>query len=190
MFNILLGSLWLDVDGGSPSFQRGKFRSNRQIFSTLPGLIPNNYDVRFSGTESAHILSRCKLLTMRPAISTLLLAASTQVMLAGCAAINVGQANVPPITQASHSTRRSSGEALPEPLRSNSRNNSDGQVPDSSGEQPTDIPLLPPPAKSHEEKAYNEDDGKTRPIDLPTALQLADARNPVVAFTREQVRQA
>ncbi len=52
------------------------------------------------------------------------------------------------------------------------------------------VPLLPPPAKLEEQKACNEIGAEIRPIDLPTALQLADARNPLVAFTREQVRQA
>lgn len=54
----------------------------------------------------------------------------------------------------------------------------------------TDVPLLPPSAKPNEEQKFNEDRGEVRPIDLPTALHLADARNPLVGYTREQVRQA
>jgi outer membrane protein TolC len=49
---------------------------------------------------------------------------------------------------------------------------------------------LPQLAKSNDEQRFNENGGELKPIDLATALQLADARNPQVAFTREQVRQA
>jgi outer membrane protein TolC len=49
---------------------------------------------------------------------------------------------------------------------------------------------LPPPAPAGASGAFHEEQGRRRPIDLPTALRLADARNPFVAYTREQVRQA
>jgi outer membrane protein TolC len=60
--------------------------------------------------------------------------------------------------------------------------------------QPTDglpaVPLLPAPAAPAEPSDSAAEDGATKPIDLPTALRLADARNPLVGFTREQIRQA
>jgi outer membrane protein TolC len=51
-------------------------------------------------------------------------------------------------------------------------------------------PLLPPPPKANETQSDSENCGGIHPVDLPTALRLADARNPVVAFTREQLQQA
>ncbi len=60
----------------------------------------------------------------------------------------------------------------------------DGEAADQS------ISPLPPPALTTDIEAYQEEPGAASPIDLPTALHLADARNPLVANVREQVRQA
>jgi outer membrane protein TolC len=54
----------------------------------------------------------------------------------------------------------------------------------------SEVPLLPPSAPSSEQNAFDQAGNTTRAIDLPTALHLADARNPLVAYTREQVCQA
>ena len=59
----------------------------------------------------------------------------------------------------------------------------------SGDRRPPEIRLLPSPTASDNIST----DGNTpevRPIDLPTALQLAEARSPLVAFTREQVKQS
>lgn len=54
-------------------------------------------------------------------------------------------------------------------------------VPPGNSTIPSVVTPLPPPA---------EPDGTSHPIDLATALQLADANNPIVALAREQTRQA
>jgi len=89
-------------------------------------------------------------------------------LLPGCAATTLGLAVAPSIDQAAKPTEpprpeeigNPPGETLPAPFKPG-----DGQPPDASAAVP-------------------------KPIDLPTALQLADARNPLVAFTRERVQQA
>jgi outer membrane protein TolC len=52
-----------------------------------------------------------------------------------------------------------------------------------------EIHLRPSPSEN-DHSTGAADDANVRPIDLPTVLQLAEARSPVVAFTREQVRQS
>src|SRR4029078_13298409 len=49
---------------------------------------------------------------------------------------------------------------------------------------------LPAPCKPGDAQRPDASAPVLKPIDLPTALQLADARNPLVAFTRERVQQA
>jgi outer membrane protein TolC len=85
-------------------------------------------------------------------------------LLPGCAATTLGLALAPAVDVAP--TQNPSPEELPKP--------------------PAETPLLPAPVKPNE----GQPDALPKPIDLPTALQLADARNPLVAFTRERVQQA
>jgi len=61
--------------------------------------------------------------------------------------------------------------------------------PEEVAKPPAETPPLPAPVTSEGQSA---DAGASapKPIDLPTALQLADARNPLVAFTRERIQQA
>jgi outer membrane protein TolC len=103
-------------------------------------------------------------------------------VLPGCAAVNLSLAAAPGIDRPSRTAELPAAENVAAP------------IPGASSDRPaaefSDVPLLPSPEKPNEETKFNEDHGEVRPMDLPTALQLADARNPMVAFTREQVRQA
>ncbi len=103
-------------------------------------------------------------------------------VLAGCAAVDKGLAAAPGIDRPSQIAELPAAENVSTPAPSQSS--------DRPTAEPADSTLLSPPVKPNEETKFNEDHGEVRPIDLPTALQLADARNPMVAFTREQVRQA
>jgi outer membrane protein TolC len=53
-----------------------------------------------------------------------------------------------------------------------------------------EIRLLPAPSTAADDTMAGGTTSEVRPIDLPTVLQLAEARSPLVAFTREQVRQS
>ena len=118
----------------------------------------------------------CKLLLLLAAVLTPL------TVLPGCAAVDLSLAAAHGIDRPSRTAESQAAENLPAPPLTQSS--------DRPAAESVDVPPLPPPAKPNEETKFNEDHGEVRPIDLPTALQLADARNPLVAYTREQVRQA
>jgi outer membrane protein TolC len=99
----------------------------------------------------------------------------------GCAAVNSSMIAPPPVASKSNIGDSPVAETIVSPPPTNSI--------DYHADFSEPLPL-PPPAKSNEEQRFNENGGELKPIDLATALQLAEARNPQVAFTREQVRQA
>jgi outer membrane protein TolC len=114
-------------------------------------------------------------------LSQCLIALAGLFVLSGCAAVDLSLPTTPAIDRPSQTAE------LPclQP-HSQAADQSNATPPTTS----TQASLLPPSAKPEERNAYNQNPGEARQIDLPTALQLADARNPTVAFTREQVRQA
>jgi hypothetical protein len=112
----------------------------------------------------------------------ILAALSTLLFASGCSALNMSLATAPGVDSATRPTKLQQPEELPKPSGHQS-DNADSCV-------ATNVPLLPPSAAPTDEQKFNEDGGNVRSIDLPTALHLADARNPLVAYTREQVRQA
>jgi len=92
-------------------------------------------------------------------------------LLPGCAVTTLGLALAPIADQAAAKPiEPPRPEELPKPL--------------------AETPLLPAPVKSGEGQSLDTGPSAPKPIDLPTALQLADARNPLVAFTRERIQQA
>lgn len=112
----------------------------------------------------------------------ILVIVSTLLLASGCSTVGMSLAVAPGVDFATRQPKLEQSEELP-------KQNSD-QAGNTDAPTSTDVPLLPPSAKPIDGQKFNEDRGEVQPIDLPTALHLADARNPLVAFTREQVRQS
>jgi outer membrane protein TolC len=95
--------------------------------------------------------------------------------LSGCAAVDLSLTKAPPIKRPAYfdDVKLAAADA---PI-------------DSPKSTTSDSPLLPQPTPD-QLRAFVNCDAASHPIDLATALRLADARNPLVAFTRQQVCQA
>ena len=156
-----------------------------QNFSFLPGLASDFYDAR----KVCSYLKRRDCWQSSDGIDLLKSTADRHarrsLAISGCSALDMALVASTKTESETHTPELMRPEELPKPPLAGAN-----EMPSRANAGANTDATLPATPQAEATQPMSGNCSRVYPIDLPTALHLANARNPLVAYTREQVQQS